>query len=138
MYDIGSIILVENHIFKNTKGVRKYEIDHCRKRPAIVIAEDSENFYYLTLTSTKGKDFRQFKFHNKNKESYITLENIYEKKIYGAIERERLSDKQLLELLQKFYNYHVNKQDPMFKKIEKLVLAKIKELVLNNQQIHKK
>lgn len=138
MYDIGSIILIENHIFKNAKGVRKYEIDHCKKRPAIVIAEDSENFYYLTLTSTKGKDFRQFKFRSKNKESYITLENIYEKKIYGAIERERLSDKQLLELLQKFYNYHVNKQDPMFKKIEKLVLAKIKELVLNNKQIHKK
>lgn len=138
MYDIGSIILVENHIFKNTKGVRKYEIDHCRKRPAIVIAEDSENFYYLTLTSTKGKDFRQFKFRRKNKESYITLESIYEKKIYGAIEREKLSDKQLLELLQKFYNYHVNKQNPMFKKIEKLVLTKIKELVLNNQQIHKK
>ena len=46
-YDIGSIVMLENVVFKtaylNNKLTRKVTFDHAKKRPAIIIAEDKEN-----------------------------------------------------------------------------------------------
>lgn len=45
-YDIGSIVMLENIVFKtaylNNKLTRKFTFDHAKKRPAIIIAEDKE------------------------------------------------------------------------------------------------
>lgn len=139
MYGIGSIISIEYQIFNNGYKNSKYEIDHCKKRPAVVIAEDEKNFYYLTLTGTKGKSYRQYEI-DYQKKSYITLDNIYSKKIYGAVEKNRLSNKELLMLLIKFYKLHnsMKQKKPMFKRIEKIVLNEIKILSLEMQKSHRK
>lgn len=46
-YDIGSIVMLENVVFKttylNNKLTKKFILDHAKKRPAIIIAEDKEN-----------------------------------------------------------------------------------------------
>lgn len=56
-YDIGSIVMLENVVFKttylNNKLTKKFILDHAKKRPAIIIAEDKENTYFLTITSGK-------------------------------------------------------------------------------------
>lgn len=56
-YDIGSIVMLENIVFKtaylNNKLTRKFTFDHAKKRLAIIIAEDKENTYFLTITSGK-------------------------------------------------------------------------------------
>lgn len=56
-YDIGSIVMLENIVFKttylNNKLTKKFTFDHAKKRPAIIIAEDKENTHFLTITSSK-------------------------------------------------------------------------------------
>jgi len=130
MYSVGSIILIDHQIFKNDNS--HYQIDHCKKRPAVVIAEDDENFYYLTMTSKK-KDI-SYSYNDGKKDQYVRFEYIYNKEIYGAVEVNRLDDNNLLNLLIEFYNYHQDKNEFDFKRIEKNVLKSIKELTIKKEK----
>lgn len=140
MYQVGSIILIENQIFDMANDNSKTQIDHSKKRPAIIIAETNSDFYYLTLTSKPGNG----KFYYKTKETiigngtvklekyfkkqYIQVEHIYKKKIYGAIEVTRISDLDLFYLLSRVYQFHENRDYNNFKDIQKDLLIKIKEI----------
>ena len=73
MYQIGSIILIENQIFKNEET--HYEIDHCKRRPAVIIAEDDNYFYYLTMTSKEHS--KQHSLYKNNKVQYVRIDNIF-------------------------------------------------------------
>lgn len=141
MYQIGSIISVENQIFELDNCNKKTKIDHSNKRPALIIAEDQENFYYLTLTSkpvkgcvgyltnetiNKGK----VKCAKENKIQYVQIRHIYTKKIYGAIELTTISDNDLLDILLKLYEFHETSNYNNFKKIQKNILGTIKILTI--------
>ena len=122
--------MIDNQIFKNDDS--HYQIDHCKKRPSVVIAEDDEFFYYLTMTS-KNKDI-SYLYNDGKKDQYIRFEYLYKKEIYGALEVGRLDDINLLNLLIEFYNYHQDKNENDFKKIEKNILKFIKELTIENKK----
>lgn len=142
MYQVGSIILIDNQIFSLGRNHYKTQLDHADKRPAIVICEDEDNFYYLTLTSkprndrfcynTKETILRKglIKEEKEEKKQYIEIKNIYKKRIYGAIEVTRLTDEVFLQLLMKFYSFHKDKNYKNFKEIEVNILKQIKELTL--------
>lgn len=142
MLEVGSVIVIENQIFKanNNKNNFMSRVDHAPKRPVVIIAEDDDNFYYLTLTKDSRKPHTKFSYITSNGQtSYVTLENIYQKRIFGTKELDCLQGETLLELLMDFYKYQstTKKTDPLFKKIEKLILEKIKELTIK-QAKHKK
>lgn len=141
MFQVGSVILVENQIFDIGRDNSKTQIDHSKKRPAIIIAETEDCFYYLTLTSKSGNGTFYYKTNetimNKGKikieenikRQYVQIRHIYKKKIYGAVEITRISDINLFYLLSRVYNFHQNKDYNNFKEIEKNLLTKMKELV---------
>lgn len=143
MYQIGSIILVENQIFDIGYDNVKHQIDHSKKRPAIIIAETEDDFYYLTLTSKQGSGTYCYKtnetiltngtikMEKEPKLQYVKLRHIYKKKIYGAIEITRINDQDLLLLLSNLYSYQKNSNDKLFKEIEEHLLKKMKEIALN-------
>lgn len=142
MYQIGSIISIENQIFELGKDNTKTQIDHTKRRPALVIAEDEECFYYLTLTSKplKGcvgyltnetiKSNGKINYSKENKTQYVQVRHIYSKKIYGAIELTTISDEDLLYILINLYEFHKTRDYNNFDKIEKNILETIKNLVI--------
>lgn len=131
MYNVGSIIIVSNQIFRDGKSTRT-SLDHAPRRPALVISEDDEFFYYLTLSSSPGKG--RIKFNTHNRVQYVEKRNIYKKHIYGAEEVDATPDKELLKVLLAFYDFHKDKEYPEFKNVEKDVLLTIKKLLGNDQK----
>ena len=113
-YDIGSIVMLENVVFKtaylNNKLTRKVTFDHAKKRPAIIIAEDKENTYFLTITSGKSgvkKHKDRYYIGEKSKTEiggYVVLTNIYKRNICFRNELCYLEPNDLLSLLIKFKN----------------------------------
>ena len=82
---VGSIFHNENIVFKNDNS---YDINS-KYHPCLIISEDEENFYYLTLTSqipyrSLADKYYKLKRNNDNnlkKESYVNLRYIYKKPI---------------------------------------------------------
>ena len=140
MYQVGSIILVENQIFDMCKDNSRTQIDHAKKRPAIIIAETEDYFYYLTLTSKPGngtfyyktngtiKSNGKIKIEKTTKKQYIQVRHIYKKKIYGAIEITRISDVDLLYLLSRVYGFHEKRNYNNFEDIKKELLLEMKKI----------
>lgn len=129
MYQIGSIIIVKNQIFDMGKDNSKTQIDHSKRRPALVIAEDDDSFYYITLTSKSGKGCVQY-YTEGEKKQFVQIRHIYSKEIYGAIEVSRVSDSDLFDILIKLCKFHENKHYNNFDKIEKDLLKTIKDLAI--------
>lgn len=140
MYQIGSIIIVENQIFDLGKNNRKTQIDHSNKRPALIISEDEDCFYYITLTSKQGNGCVGYytnetimpngtvQCHKEKKMQFVQVRHIYSKKIYGALELTRISDNDLLNILVLLYQFHESRKYTNFDKVEKNILQTIKSL----------
>ena len=140
MYQVGSIIIVRNQIFDMGKDNSRTQIDHSIKRPALVIAEDDDFFYYITLTSKSGKGCVEYGVEE-HKKQFVQIRHIYSKKIHGAIEVSRVNDSDLFDILLKLFKFHENKHYNNFDKIEKLLLKTIKDLAIKLDKIdfeHKK
>ncbi len=138
-YDIGSIVMLENVVFKtaylNNKLTRKVTFDHAKKRPAIIIAEDKENTYFLTITSGKSgvkKHKDRYYIGEKSKTEiggYVVLTNIYKRNICFRNELCYLEPNDLLSLLIKFKKFQENiKMDEEYINISKIIDGKINEL----------
>ncbi len=148
MYEIGSIILISNVIFKNkiirNKLVKRYEIDHAHKRPAIIIAEDENYTYFLKIISRNIKKgiikYAQYPVFNPNEKhyikGYISLDSIYKRPVCYRDEIESISDEDLLKLLQKFCYFQENYlMDEEYECIKKLIYEKIEELSKVKQKL---
>ncbi len=141
MYEVGSIILIKNIIFKNVviknKVVKKCEVDHARKRPAVVIAEDENYTYFLKIGSRNITrsiiKYAQYPISNSKENNrvkgYISLEGIYKVPICYRDELECILDEDLLELLKSFCDFQENYlMDEEYQNIKNIIYEKIEEL----------
>ena len=151
MYQIGSIIFVEYQIFDLERDNSRTQIDHSKRRPALIIAEDEDCFYYLTLTSKarRGcfgyytneiiKSNSTVQCIKEKRIQYVQIGHIYSKKIYGAIELTRINDDDLYQILINVYEFHKTKGYNNFNKIEKSILKTIKNLAIKtNKKLDKR
>lgn len=139
MYNIGSIILLKNFIYKDHTGTKK--IDHAKYRPCLVIGEDNENIYILPISSSILKNNREshYEIPNKyidiNKKEYIDFNAIYKAKICGYRVKDDLDTNDLYDLLTSFYQYHTKNNNEEFNKIKDIIYNEIKKLETTNKHI---
>lgn len=140
MYEIGSIVLLDNVIFKTKiegKEIKKgNRTDHAKKRPAIVIAEDEENTYFLHITSKRfvgnNEDVNQFYVGEKTDfdiGGYIQFTDIHKRDICFREEKAYLENENLKKMLIDFCNYQENiRMDEEYPKIKQIIYNKIYKL----------
>ena len=91
-------------------------VDHARNvgRPVLVIGEDGEYFYYLTLTSqVPGKKIASFhrmidSEYDFLKPSYVNLKNIYRHEIFGYEEYGQLMEDDMLNIVDDLIKYQTS------------------------------
>lgn len=146
-YDIGSITLLKNIVFKSKITFNSSLIDHATSRPAVIISEDNNNTYFLLFTSSKIEEDKcnscQY-FHGKKGKNqiggYINLMNIYKRNICYRNEIDFISDEKLQNVLEKFCYYQENIcMDIEYPAIKEAIYLKINELkAKSNQKVLKR
>ena len=147
MNEEGTITTLEHRIFKDKEGT---SIDHTKRRPVIIICDDGNDFYYLTISSKKSKYDRNFIYNTDTKidcsrsvdpkvaildtpmRQYINYTKIYSKEVCFVNSYYNLEDREYLNLLIKVYNYHQKRNTPEFKKIELSLLNQIKNYFISS------
>lgn len=140
MYEIGSIVFIEDVIFKTTienKKIKNYKMmDHAKKRPAMVLAEDDEYTYFLHITSSgikcKSKEKIQYYLGKKTKSvigGYIRFESIQKRPIILREEIMYIPNETLKEILTDFCYFQENvRMDDEYPKIKQFIYDKINEI----------
>lgn len=132
--EIGNIAIIKNIIFSDNE---KMELDHAwsHGRPCLILFEDNEYYYFLTITSTERfspKYVKQYfkieendykyryksrytnKFLNKKNSSnsilkgWVNLENIYKIPIYGLDALGKIKFDFYKNVVQRLKEYHKN------------------------------
>ncbi|MCM1370780.1 MAG: hypothetical protein NC181_02670 [Clostridium sp.] len=144
-YGIGSIVLLERIIFKSTyrngEVISKFSSDHSYSRPVMIIAEDSENTYFLPVTTKKCINFKKIKNNYPignidSRNSYVCLGSIQKRNVCYREEIARLKPEVLLRVLQEFCEFQeTTNLDPEYNEIKELIYEKINEL---NDDVYKK
>ena len=120
MFQEGSIIFITDRLLLTNdirlKGVKQF--DRAKKRPAVVVGEDSDYFYYVTMSSKKGRFMFSYDTDkyitpqgkiimlSSNRTQYIEIRNIYKHVICGFAEIDCLEEQTYLELLKSLKKYH--------------------------------
>lgn len=106
MFDVGSIIINKNLVFKE-----KGELDHAYKkgRPCLVIAMNDEYYYYLSISrSIKEHNKTQIQSSRFTKPSSPSFNNIFKAPLYYKEEIDKVPVKKMLEIYKTFLRYYAN------------------------------
>ena len=135
MIEIGSIIPIKHFIFRESAS--KIKTDHpFKNRPCLVIAEDDELYYLLSISSHNSKEegWRYYKApeYASTKDCYIDLKYIYTTKIAGYKELNFVDCEDLFDILLQFLECQNNfYQDKLFDNVQDEVLKKINTMKKN-------
>ena len=128
---VGKIFWDSNLIFKKTGYSHIKQIDHAKKRPVLVVAENEEYFYYIKISSNMGcssTNVELFNRYGKSKRCFGCIDQIYKKPMCFIKDIQTVGKSNMLEtlIMLKIYNEKIDK-DEYYDEIKEEIVKLIEE-----------